>query len=170
MFWCEDTTTTITAHAWRQCRLPGDNWMSLIVYPMRSRSQPRLMGTIRKAFGCSWYHTPQLPVRFWIAFDCLFDSSNKFNPLDHLDVDSRLEYLSKWKNKSWPVAHRSFFSLNSRCMTNQWQQNSCNAFKIIGNLNGYIWFRLGRSQLSAVIHPVPWPNFTFSGAFWLNWF
>ena len=24
-----------------------------LIYPMRSRSQPRLMGTIRKAFGCS---------------------------------------------------------------------------------------------------------------------
>ena len=35
--WREETTTTITAEAWGQCGVPRDNWMSLIVCPMRSR-------------------------------------------------------------------------------------------------------------------------------------
>ena len=76
--WREETTTTITAEAWGQCGVPRNNWMSLIVCPMRSRSQTHPMG-IRNTVGLA---ISLAQVSFQIAFDC----ESNFSPFEHLDI------------------------------------------------------------------------------------
>ena len=52
----------------KTCGLPRDNWMSLIAYPVRSRSQLNIRGGNKKAVGCRFHTARQLKVSFLIWF------------------------------------------------------------------------------------------------------